>query len=212
MEEQIILRPFDRILSGFQKLNELAIDISDCSYLEKKYAHFGIEGYKISGYVGTGYLNHYLECKVERVPMLMYKQRYLIPLVFRSSEASLKLFQEEYRMEAFFYLLDWHLNYAPDKVVVKKSTEYTNQKKIIIDSAYLVFRMTEIFDKAGYPLSNFQTIDQFEEWNMIYRLIDNQHPGRHSRVFDRTSTKNISELRLIIDLIKMRYPEIKLSI
>lgn len=78
---KISLEPFERILSGYQKIEELAVNITDCSKLAKKYAHYGVEGYRLGNYVGTGYLNRYLECMVDRVPMLIYKRNYLIPLL-----------------------------------------------------------------------------------------------------------------------------------
>lgn len=35
MEAKISLEPFERILSGYQKIEELAVNITDCSKLAK---------------------------------------------------------------------------------------------------------------------------------------------------------------------------------
>ncbi|HBA0836938.1 TPA: hypothetical protein J8X99_002024, partial [Enterococcus faecium] len=74
MEAKITLEPFERILSGYRKVEELAVNVTDCSKLAQKYARFGVEGYRLGNYVGTGYLNRYLECMVDRAPMLIYRQ------------------------------------------------------------------------------------------------------------------------------------------
>ena len=77
----------------------------------------------------------------------------------------------------------------------------------MIDSAYLAFRLSEILDSGGYPISNFRSIEQFMDWNRIYRLIDNGGIGRHSKVFDPDYPENIEELRMIISLVKLKYPD-----
>ena len=43
MEEKIVLEPFNRILSGFEKLAEVSVSISDCSALCRKYQKYGVE-------------------------------------------------------------------------------------------------------------------------------------------------------------------------
>ena len=172
MEAKISLEPFERILSGYQKIEELAVNVADCSKLAQKYARYGVEGYRLGNYVGTGYLNRYLECMVDRAPMLIYKRNYLIPLLFRRSDSAYQLFEEDYRMEAFFRLLEWSLKHQPGKILIEKNEKYDLKKAKVIDSAYLAFRVSEILDSGGYPLSNFQTLEQFIEWNRIYRLIE----------------------------------------
>ncbi|NTM34203.1 hypothetical protein HQ716_03590 [Enterococcus faecium] len=199
MEAKITLEPFERILSGYRKVEELAVNVTDCSKLAQKYARFGVEGYRLGNYVGTGYLNRYLECMVDRAPMLIYRQKYLIPLLFRRSDSAFRLFEEEYRMEAFFLLFERN-----EKIDTKKNN--------VIDSAYLAFRVSEILDCGGYPISNFQSIDQFIEWNRIYRLIDNGGIGRHSKVFDPEYPENMEELKMIISLVKLKYPETDLDL
>ncbi|MGX7174081.1 hypothetical protein [Enterococcus ratti] len=206
METKISLEPFERILSGYQKIEELAVNITDCSKLAQKYAHYGIEGYRLGNYVGSGYLNRYLECMVDRAPMLIYKRNYLIPLLFRRSDSTFRLFEENYRMEAFFRLLEWSLKHQPAKILIEKNEKYDTKKTKVIDSAYLAFRVSEILDSGGYPISNFQSVEQFIEWNRIYRLIDNGGIGRHSKVFDPEYPENIEELRMIVSLVKLKYP------
>ncbi|ASZ07868.1 MULTISPECIES: hypothetical protein [Enterococcus] len=212
MEAKIILEPFDRILSGYEKVEELAVNIADCSSIAHKYARFGVEGYRLGNYTGIGYLNRYLECAIDRVPMLIYQKNYLIPLLFKNAETSFQLFNEGYRMEAFFLLLEWSLKHQPEKILIEQDPTVTSSKEKIIDSAYLVFRLTEILDSGGYPISHFQTIEQFIDWNRIYRLIDNGGVGRHSKIFDPEFPENIEELRMIVTLVSLKYPETDLQI
>lgn len=212
MEAKISLEPFERILSGYQKIEELAVNVADCSKLAQKYARYGVEGYRLGNYVGTGYLNRYLECMVDRAPMLIYKRNYLIPLLFRRSDSAYQLFEEDYRMEAFFRLLEWSLKHQPGKNLIEKNEKYDLKKAKVIDSAYLAFRVSEILDSGGYPLSNFQTLEQFIEWNRIYRLIDNGGIGRHSKLFDPEYPENMEELRMIISLVKLKYPDTELVV
>ena len=110
MAETVKLERFDRILSGYEKLTEIAVSISDCSRLSQKYRHLGVQGYRLGDYRGVSYLNRYLNCSVQQAPMFLYKRHYLIPLVFRKSEDSFRLFEETTRMTGFFYLLDWYLS------------------------------------------------------------------------------------------------------
>ena len=188
------------------------MNVTDCSKLAQKYARFGVEGYRLGNYVGTGYLNRYLECMVDRAPMLIYRQKYLIPLLFRRSDSAFRLFEEEYRMEAFFLLLEWSLKHRPEKILIERNEKIDTKKNKVIDSAYLAFRVSEILDCGGYPISNFQSIDQFIEWNRIYRLIDNGGIGRHSKVFDPEYPENMEELKMIISLVKLKYPETDLDL
>lgn len=212
MEAKISLEPFERILSGYQKIEELAVNVADCSKLAQKYERYGVEGYRLGNYVGTGYLNRYLECMVDRAPMLIYKRNYLIPLLFRRSDSAYQLFEEDYRMEAFFQLLEWSLKHQPEKILIEKNEKYVSKKAKVIDSAYLAFRVSEILDSGGYPLSNFQTLEQFIEWNRIYRLIDNGGIGRHSKLFDPEYPENMEELRMIISLVTLKYPDTELVV
>lgn len=212
MEAKINLEPFERILSGYQKVEELAVNITDCSKLAQKYAPYGVEGYRLGNYIGTGYLNRYLECMVDRVPMLIYKKKYLIPLLFRRSDSAFQLFEEDYRMEAFFLLLDWSLKHQPEKILIETSQKVDTKKEKVIDTAYLAFRVSEILDSGGYPISNFQTVEQFMDWNRIYRLIDNGGIGRHSKVFDPEYPENIEELRMIVSLVRLKYPNTELML
>lgn len=209
MEEKIILQPFYRILSGYEKMAEVAVSIRDCSALCRKYRKYGVEGYRLGDFRGSSYLNRYLNCTVNQAPMLIYKNNFLIPLVFRSSEASDRLFLDGYRMKGFFILLEWLLEHRPEKAIIdfRKYDAIIDEKEYIIDSSYILFRLTEIFDGAGFPLSHFSNVEEFAEWNRIYRLIDNGQIGRHSRIFEIEDEKNRSELQMILKIVALKYPE-----
>ncbi|WP_291292954.1 hypothetical protein [Enterococcus sp.] len=214
MEEKIVLEPFDRILSGYDKLAEVSVSVSDCSALCRKYKKYGVEGYRLGGFRGATYLNRYLNVTVDRAPLLIYKRHFLIPLVFRVSEASQRLFLDHYRMEGFFLLLEWLLLHRPEKAIIdfQKSSQIDPEKEYVIDSSYIAFRLTEILDGAGFPLSHFTDVDQFMEWNRIYRLIDNGSIGKHSKIFDPDNEENVSELQMILTIVAMKYPETRLFI
>lgn len=214
MEQAVVLEPFDRILSGYEKLTEVSVTISDCSYLCERYKKFGVQGYRLGDYRGMSYLNRYLTCSVKRAPMLIYKDKYLIPLVFRMSEDSYRLFDEPVRMEAFFYLLDWYLENKPKKIIMKTPREdgiyVNNPRNLVIDSAYLSFRLSEILDGSGFPLSQISDLEEFIDWNRVNKLIDNGGIGRHSKIFDCENQQNMSELRVIFKIIHLKYPETQL--
>ncbi len=214
MEEKIVLEPFNRILSGFEKLAEVSVSISDCSALCRKYQKYGVEGYRLGDYRGSSYLNRYLNVVVDRAPLLIYKERFLIPLVFRMSEYSERLFTDEYRMEGFFLLLDWLLEHRPEKAIIdyKRTRALPHKKEFVIDSSYVLFRLTEILDGAGFPLSRFTTIEEFSEWNRTHRLIDNGSIGRHTKLFVPEDPEHVSELQMILTIVGMRYPETRLFI
>ena len=214
MEEKIVLEPFNRILSGFEKLAEVSVSISDCSALCRKYQQYGVEGYRLGDYRGSSYLNRYLNVVVDRAPLLIYKERFLIPLVFRMSEYSERLFIDEYRMEGFFLLLDWLLEHRPEKAIIdyKRTRALPHRKEFVIDSSYVLFRLTEILDGAGFPLSRFTTIEEFSEWNRTHRLIDNGSIGLHTKLFVPEDPEHLSELQMILTIVGMRYPETRLFI
>lgn len=214
LEEKIVLEPFDRILSGYDKLAEVSVSVSDCSALCRKYKKYGVEGYRLGGFRGATYLNRYLNVTVDRAPLLIYKRNFLIPLVFRVSEASQRLFLDNYRMEGFFLLLEWLLPHRPEKAIIdfQKSNQIDPEREYVIDSSYIAFRLTEILDGSGFPLSHFTDVEQFMEWNRIYRLIDNGSIGKHSKIFDPDNEENVSELQMILTIVAMKYPETRLFI
>ena len=205
MMQAIVLEPFDRILSGYQKIEELAVPVDACSYLCKTYQSLGVQGYQLANFRATGYLNRYLTCTFEHLPTLVYKKIYRIPLAFRKVESSQLLFSDSYRFEGFLKLLDWYLEHQPNKIVMDKHQTDLKKGPIYLDSAFLNFRLSEIIDGAGFPLSNFYSLEQFIEWNRIYRLINNKSVGRHSKVFDETSQENLSELRIILEIVSLKY-------
>lgn len=214
MTETIILERFDRILSGYEKLTEISVSISDCSQLCLSYSHLGVQGYRLGDFRGVSYLNRYLTCSVKQAPMLIYKKDYLIPLVFRESEDSFRLFEESSRMTGFFYLLDWYLENEPKKVIVRERGAGNSGNRLnresVVDSAFLSFRLSEIIDGSGFPISEFTRLEEFVDWNRVNRLIDNGGIGRHSRIFDIENPKNHSELTVILKIIQLKYPEMQL--
>ncbi len=210
MEEKVNLQPFDRILSGFEKLSEVSLSISDCSELCRKYQSFGVEGYLLGDYSGLSYLNRYLGCAVDRAPLLMYKEKYLIPMVFRSSPESWELFNDQTRLPSFFYLLDWLLANRPEKAIIdyeKIGMKDMGGQRKVIDSAYISFRLSEIVDGAGFPISQMTNMAEFSFWNRTNRLIDNGQIGRHSKSFDPDDKQQVSELQLILKIVQLKYPE-----
>lgn len=214
--EKISLEPFDRILSDYQQKAELAVSVGDCSTLARRCQRFGVEGYRLGDFRGAGYLNRYVYYSVTQAPMLIYRQKYLIPLVFRHNPESYELFSEEYRLESFFILLAWYLKNEPHKVVLQDYEKLKNKRWrhefTVIDSAFLVFRLSEILDAAGLPLSQCENLTTFKEWNKKHHLLDNGLIGRHAKIFDEEDKKQRSELKMILQLIRLKYPNTKLFI
>jgi hypothetical protein len=203
---EIILQPFDRILSGYEQQLALAVSISDCSYLSKKYASFGVEGYRLDSYQGTSFFNRYLGYSVMQAPMLIYKKKYLIPLVFRQSAESQRLFSEVTRMASFFYLLEWLLAFEPQKAIIDYRVNKYNDE-VVIDTPYLAFRLSEIIDGGGFPISRMKTLAEFTDWNRTHQLIASKQIGRHSKLFDDSETKQQKELAMVLKIIQLKYPE-----
>ncbi|AYW48469.1 hypothetical protein C7K38_08900 [Tetragenococcus osmophilus] len=208
MEKKITLKPFQRVLSGYETLSKTALSISDCSELAEKYKQFGVDGYRIGDYSGPSYLNRYLDCSIKSAPMLVYKRDVFIPMVFRSANESQKLFSEPSRMPGFFVLLDWLIENRPEKAIIsyRAPTEFSSGK-MYVDSAYVAFRLSEILDGGGFPISRFKNLEEFVVWNRIYRLIESGQIGRHSRIFDVDNPTNVSELRMILQVVQLKYPE-----
>ncbi|MFV0558149.1 MAG: hypothetical protein ACK5MW_05885 [Enterococcus sp.] len=209
------MEPFDRILCGYKKLVGIAVSIRTCSQLVGKYRKYGVTGYLVGDFRGLGYLQRQTVFSLERVPMLVYQEKYLIPLVFRAQDETKRLFVEHYRMQAFFLLLDWYLTYQPEKVILqstfeKKATilpQYSTKESYqIVDNVYLALRLTEILEGAGYPLSRLQRLTEFIAWNQEHQLVVANKMGRHSPLFDPTNPKQCSELRMIQKLIQLKYP------
>ncbi|KAF1296809.1 hypothetical protein BAU15_09185 [Enterococcus sp. JM4C] len=210
--QAIILEPFNRILSGYKKVEELAVPVEACSYLCEQYQSFGVQSYLLASFQSTGYLNRYLTCTFEHLPTLVYRKIYRIPLIFRKSTNAQLLFSDSYRFEGFLLLLAWYLEHQPDKIIMDKHKTDLKNGPIYLDSAFLNFRLSEIFDGAGFPLSNFNSLEQFIEWNRIYRLINNKKVGRHTKVFDESSEENISELRTILKIVSLKYGPMSFSV
>jgi hypothetical protein len=208
--DAIQLQPFNRILSGFDKLTEVAVSVADCSKIAEKYHYLGITGYKIDDFSGNCFINRYLPCEFYRVPMLIYRSRYLIPLVFRHSPESYILFQESYRFPSFIQLLDWELQYNRKRVIIdsmKNKYSYAESELFVIDAGYLAFRLAEIIDVASFPVSKMTSFDEFLIWNRESHLLDNGHKGRHSMILDIENDRERTELQLVLAIIQKKYPD-----
>lgn len=208
--DAIRLQPFDRILSGFDKLTEAAVPIVDCSTLSQRYQSFGVSGYRIGDFAGSCFINRYLPCSFYGVPMLIYKSRYLLPMVFRNSPEAQLLFQENHRFPSFLTLLEWELKYNFKKIVVEtKRNRYSYADDIlyIIDTGYLAFRLSEIIDGAAFPVSQMTSFEEFMEWNREAHLLNNGSRGRHSMILDIDNQQEKSELELILKIIQAKYPQ-----
>lgn len=207
-----ILEPYERVIGECDKIKTLAVALQDCSRLAKQTQIFGVDGYCLGSYEGCGYLNRFMPFYTHQVPLLTYRQHYLIPLIFRYCSDSQRLFLEAERLPSFFLLLDWYLTYKPQDVVMNYHTTrdfYQKPKRVekqMIDSAFLVFRLSEIVDAAGLPLSQIKTFEEFLSWNRRHRLIDNGSVGRHSMIFDPDNEANRSELAMIITILRLKYP------
>lgn len=207
-----ILEPYERVMGEYDKIKTLAVALGDCSRLAKQTQRFGVEGYCLGSYEGCGYLNRFMPFYTHQVPLLTYQQHYLIPMVFRYCGDSQRLFLETERLPSFFYLLDWYLQYKPQEIIMNYQTTrnfYQRKKQLekqMVDSAYLVFRLSEIMDAAGLPLSQLKTFEEFLDWNRQHRLIDNGAVGRHSMIFDPSNEANMAELAMIIAILRLKYP------
>lgn len=204
MRKDLELVHFDKILCEYRLKDGLTLSIDDSSRLADSLKNEGVEGYRVGSYDGKGYLTRYLEHFVECIPMLEYKNT-LIPLIFRDSPATRDLFLESYRWPALLQLLDWHLKYEPETALVTPRVSY---KKKIVDTAFLTFRLAEICDGAAFPLTNFRSLEEFEKWNEVHRLIDNGSIGRHAKIFNSRSFIDLEELEMIIKIVKLKYKTI----
>lgn len=207
--DAIKLQPFDRILSGFDKLTELAVSISDCSKITEKYRYLGITGYKVGDFSGNCFINRYLPCEFYRVPMLIYRSRYLIPLVFRDSPESHLLFQESYRIPSLIQLIDWELHFNPKSIIidsVANNYSYAEKELFVLDTGYLTFRLAEIIDVASFPVSKMASYEEFLSWNREAHLLDNGHKGRHSMILNIDNDRERTELQLVLAIIQNKYP------
>ncbi len=121
---------------------------------------------------------------------------------------SQRLFTEPSRMPGFFVLLDWLIENRPEKAIINyRAPDEFHSEKMYVDSAYVAFRLSEILDVGGFPISRFENLEEFIVWNRIYHLIENGQIGRHSRIFDEDNPINVSELKMILQVVQLKYPE-----
>lgn len=200
MEKPIPLIDHQKIISEYQLMTAWTISIADCDHLATEFSEFNVTDYCLANLWFKGYLTRFLACEVDQAPTLIYKNRYLLPLLFRYSEDTKKMFTEMYRWQALFLLLEWYLKYEPKKVIL--AWDETGTKKVI-DTAFLVFRLSEICDGAAYSLSRCNSLTDFIDWNNEHHLIDTQH--ENFRGFDPDDAKDLAELEVILAISKLRY-------
>lgn len=199
MNKLIELVPFTKILCEYRILEGLTLRIEDCSALAKEYQDLEVTGYQLFDYSGTGYFTRYLDYSVRQLPTLTYRKRYMIPMLFRADQSSQKFVAAPYRWIAFFQLLDWYLENEPEKVLLQEVKVKGRVK--VIDTAFIVFRLTEIFDAAGRPMSHFYHMADFIQWNSVHRLIDD----KSETGFDPTDKKQLSLLNVITEIVNLKY-------
>lgn len=192
-----------KIISDFRLLSGLTVSIEDCANLTKAFKKYGVEDYYISDYEGNSYLTRYVDYFIDGIPCLKYKKQYLIPLIFRDMPDTQKMFQDNYRWKAFFILLDWYLEYNPEKVMVHCRKK--KQRFDVIDTAFLVFRLWEICDGAAFPIANLNNLSEFEKWNQIFHLIDTGKSFKRTKEFDATKVEDLTQLEAVITIIKLKY-------
>ena len=197
----------NKIISNFRVLSGLTISIEDCAYLTKQFQNYGVDDYYISEYQGNSYLTRYVDYFIDSIPCWTYKRKYLVPLIFRDTPDTQKMFQDDYRWHAFFVLLDWYLKYSPEKVII----ETTKDKFKVIDTAFLTFRLWEICDGAAFPIANLNNLSEFEKWNQASHLIDTGRSFKQTREFDATKVEDLTQLEAVISIIKMKYQAILLK-
>lgn len=192
-----------KIISDFRLLSGLTVSIEDCAQLTKAFEKYGVEDYYISDYQGNSYLTRYVDYFIDSIPCWSYKGQYLIPLIFRDMPDTQRMFQDSYRWEAFFILLDWYLKYNPSKVLVQCTKK--NKRVEVVDTAFLIFRLWEICDGAAFPIANFNNLSEFEQWNQIFHLIDTGKSFKRPKEFDTTKVEDLTQLEAIILIIKLKY-------
>ncbi|MHC9000912.1 hypothetical protein [Enterococcus bulliens] len=208
--EEVTLQPFDRILSGFDKVTEVAFSILDCSYLSTKYQDFGITGYRVGDFKGRAFIHRYVPCSFYQVPMLIYRSKYLIPLVFRKNFTMINLFTDPNRFASFLDVLDFEVEARPKQVIIEAQENaypYAEETFYVIDTNYILFRLAEIIEVGALAIRHMTDIAEFMEWNRTVRLIDNGVKGRHSQIFDPQDDLQFSELDMIIGIVLRLYPE-----
>lgn len=212
----IVLEPVNQAVSCSVISNEVAVPIRQCSQLVERCRELGVEGYRVGVFSGAGFLNRYLPITIPFAPMLIYKNKVEVPLVFRRGEAAVALVNDPLRLPAFFKLLDWYLSYdeEAEKVLFGyerargRLQQFTGKK--VVDSALVAFRLSEIIDGAGYLLKDLQSETEFVSWNRVHRLVADQPIGRHSRILDLEDPKRLAEIRMIFDIVRLKYPHVNL--
>lgn len=194
-----------KMIANYQRLIGLSISIEDCAYLEKKFQQYGVADYIVGNYQGKSFLTSYSEYFVDFVPMWEYQEKYLIPLIFRNTADSKIMFEDSQRWPAFFMLLDWYLKYQPAKVIIESNQG--PKEKPLIDTAYLFFRLSEIWDSAAYPMAHLNSLPEFIRWNRRHRVIDTGRYLERTADFNDEKIEDLEQLLLLIAVVKLKYQE-----
>ncbi|WP_146621979.1 hypothetical protein [Enterococcus florum] len=191
--------------STYNQEDCLTVSIDDCAYLTEQFSRYGVEEYRLFRYEGSGYVTRYMTHRLEFLPCWEYKDGYIVPLLFRDMPDTKKMFEEAFRWPAFFKLLDWYLAYRPEKALIPVHGPLQDRR--VVDTAYLIFRLSEICDGAAFPIGHLNNLSEFEQWNQIFHLIDTGKYFRRRKDFDPTQLDDLTQLEVVIAIIKMRYQQ-----
>lgn len=205
MVHKIKTVPHHKIISEYRLLTGLSISIEDCASLAKQLQSYGVDDYRVGKYQGNSYLTRYLDYFVDFLPMWQYKKKYLIPLLFRCTKDTEKMFDNPNRWPAFFVLLDWYLTFHPQKVLIRNET--SDEKQPIVDTAFVIFRLSEIWDGMAFPIGNLNTLAEFEEWNKKSHVLDTGSGFQRTSDFDEHNIEDLSQVAVLIEIVKLKYQD-----
>lgn len=211
---RIKLEPVVKSVTTTCVAQEVAVPIEQCASLVQACQSYGVEGYRVGSYTPSGFLSRYTPIQIPFAPMLVYPNQIMIPLVFRNGSDCEALLNQPKRLKAFFQLLDWYLAYEPETIILDYKTSqgpFANHEGKIVDSALVAFRLQEIIHCGVYAMKNFESMEEFAQWNRNSRLIKGQAIGRHSRILDLDNPKVAAECNLVFGILALFFPEAPLA-
>lgn len=208
---RIKLEPVVKSVTTTCIAQEVAVPIEQCSSLVQACQSYGVEGYRVVSYTPSGFLSRYTPIQIPFAPMLVYTNQIMIPLVFRKGSDCEALLNQPKRLQAFFQLLDWYLAYEPETVIpgyrISAGSLASYEGPKIVDSALVAFRLQEIIHCGVYAMKNFESMEEFTQWNRDSRLIKGQTIGRHSLILDFENPKVAAECTLVFQILALFFPE-----
>lgn len=207
---RITMEPVIKSVAQTCSEQEVAVPLSQCSTLVSACQPFGVTGYRVVEYTTQGFLSRYTPVRIPHAPMLVYREEYLIPLVFRRGTGCEELWNQSPRREGFFLLLAWYLRYEPETILTKSRLDSNEEGRFrmkVLDSAWLAFRLQELIHCGCYQLKNCPNKEQFIQWNQQKRLIQSPIIGRHSPVLDLENKKTMAECQLLFQILQLFFPE-----